>query len=96
MKRLVLAISARHFLLAAEDGAPGRVRLLGQAVQLAEGATQSWVTLTRTGSFTDPRYGEFAITPDMLGQMVSNFDARVLGNEQRQSSARVALDAHSQ
>ncbi|MDP1530321.1 MAG: phage protease [Rhodoferax sp.] len=80
MKRSILAISARHFCLAAGD-APGRVRFLSQAVTLAEGATQTWVTLTRTGSFNDPRYGNFAITPDMLGQMVANFDTRVLGQD---------------
>lgn len=81
MKRSIIANSARHILLSGEDGAPGRVRFLSQSVRLADGATQTWVTLTRTGSFTDPRYGEFAITPDMLGQMVSNFDARVLGQD---------------
>lgn len=80
MKRSILAISARHFCLSAGD-APGRVRFLSQAVQLADGATQTWVTLTRTGSFNDPRYGNFAITPDMLGQMVANFDNRVLGQD---------------
>jgi hypothetical protein len=72
--------AGRHILLAGED-VPGRVRFLSQSVQLAEGATQSWVTLTRTGNFTDPRYGEFAITADMLGQMVANFDKRVLGQD---------------
>ncbi len=52
---------------------------LSQAVLLADGATQTWVTLTRKGNFTDPRYGKFAITTDMLGQVVANFDKRVLG-----------------
>ena len=80
MKRSILAITARHFLLEAE-ATPGLVRFLSQAVTLAEGATQSWVTLTRTGNFSDPRYGDFAITSDMLGQMVANFDAHVLGQD---------------
>lgn len=79
-KSSIIAIAARHFLLAQED-APGRVRFLGQAVTLAAGVTQTWVTLTRTGNFTDPRYGKFAITPEMLGQMVTNFDNRVLGQD---------------
>lgn len=70
----------RHMLLAAVS-TPGVVRFLSQAVQVAAGATQSWVTLTRTGNFTDPRYGEFAITLEMLGQMVANFDKRVLGQD---------------
>lgn len=80
MKRSIIATAARHFLLAQED-VPGRVRFLSQSVTLADNATQTWVTLTRTGNFSDPRYGEFAITPDMLAQMVSNFDKRVLGQD---------------
>ena len=60
---------------------PGVVRFLSQAVTLAEGAKQTWVTLTRTGNFSDPRYGDFAITLEMLSQMVANFDARVLGQD---------------
>ena len=80
MKRSIIAMAARHFLLA-EGDAPGRVRFLSQAVVLAEGATQTWVTLTRTGNFSDPRYGDFTITLDMLGQMVGNFDKRVLGQD---------------
>lgn len=80
MKRSIIAIAVRHMLLEAE-ATPGRVRFLSQAVQLADGATQTWVTLTRTGNFSDPRYGDFAITPEMLAQMVTNFDARVLGQD---------------
>lgn len=33
--------------------------------------------MTRTGSFTDPRYDRFEITPTML--MVRNFEAGVCG-----------------
>lgn len=71
--------SGRHFLLS--EAVPGRVRFLGLQVELADGAQQSWVTVTRTGSFTDPRYGRFEITGDMLRQMVSNFDAKVFGQD---------------
>lgn len=73
---------ARHIFLS-EDGnpAPGLVRFLSLEVNLAEGDTSSWVTVTRTGSFTDPRYGKFDITPAMLAQMVTNFEARVLGQD---------------
>ena len=39
------------------------------------------MTVTRTGTFTDPRYGSFDITPAMLAQMVANFEARVLGQD---------------
>lgn len=79
---LVALDQGRHILLAEGDGAPGVVRVLGHGtVELAEGQTQSWVTVTRTGNFTDPRYGNFAITPTMLEQMVGNFNARVLGQD---------------
>lgn len=72
---------ARHFRLSEEDGQPGTVRFLSQRIELADGATQSWVTITRTGTFTDPRYGKFDITPAMLSQMVDNFDKGVLGQD---------------
>jgi len=36
------------------------------------------VTLTRTGDFSDPRYGKFSITLAMLQQMARDFDARVV------------------
>ena len=57
------------------------MRYLSGRIELAEGATTSWVTVTRTGTFTDPRYGQFDITPAMLAQMVANFEARVLGQD---------------
>ena len=70
----------RHFLL--EQGlAPGTVRFLSQAIELADMSKPSWVTVTRTGDFSDPRYGNFSITPLMLAQMVSNFDKRVTGQD---------------
>lgn len=73
---------ARRILLAEDDGAaPGLVRFLSTQISLADGARTSWVTVTRTGTFTDPRYGEFSITPAMLAQMVANFDGRVLGQD---------------
>lgn len=74
------APEGRHFLL--EDGAtPGVVRFLTQSIALAEGEKQTWITVTRTGDFTDPRYDKFSITPLMLTQMVSNFDKRVVGQD---------------
>lgn len=71
---------ARHILLS-EQSAPCLVRFLSVPVQLADGAKTSWVTVTRTGTFTDPRYGQFEITRSMLLQMVANFDKRVLGQD---------------
>ncbi len=78
------AVPARHIRLGADDetqGQPGLVRFLSQRIELADGQTQSWVTVTRTGNFTDPRYGEFMITPTHLQQMVENFDKRTLGQD---------------
>ena len=69
----------RVLKLADGDG-PSR-RVMSHAVELAEGVSRSWVTVTRTGSFTDPRYGRFDITSTMLSQMVRNFDAGVYGQE---------------
>jgi hypothetical protein len=71
---------ARHIFLA-EGDSPGLVRFLSLPITLADGAKTSWVTVTRTGTFTDPRYGSFDITPAMLAQMVSNFESRVLGQD---------------
>src|SRR5690349_2904736 len=39
------------------------------------------VTITRTGTFTDPRYGKFDITLAMLNTMVKNFRANVIGQD---------------
>ena len=61
---------------------PGAVRFLsGLQVKLADGKTTSWVTVTRTGKFSDPRYGAFDISREMLLSMVSNFDARTYGQD---------------
>jgi hypothetical protein len=65
------------------EAAPDRtVRFLsGLHVQLEEGAAKSWVTVTRTGNFRDPRYGEFAITRELLLSMVANFEAKTYGQD---------------
>lgn len=42
---------------------------------------RSWVTLTRTGTFSDPRYGEFEISRPMLLAMVENFNKGVYGQQ---------------
>lgn len=47
---------------------------------LSEGKTIT-LTVTRTGKFYDPRYGDFEITKDMLLSMVKNFDANVYGQK---------------
>ncbi|MEQ1659440.1 MAG: phage protease, partial [Hylemonella sp.] len=91
MKRSIIALAALAGLAAhaavgrqislAEGDTPGVVRFISQAIELADGAKQSWVTITRTGDFSDPRYGDFKITPTHLDQMVSNFNNRVLGQD---------------
>ncbi len=76
------APEGRHFKLEG-NAPPGTVRVLdSQAIALSDDTSKpSWVTVTRTGDFTDPRYGAFSITPTMLSQMVSNFDKRVTGQD---------------
>lgn len=81
---LASAVPARHIRLSDDDttnNPPGVVRFLSHRIELAEGAKQSWITLTRTGNFSDPRYGDFMITPTHLQQMVDNFDKRTLGQD---------------
>lgn len=73
---------ARHLFLSGDGtGAPDLVRFLSGELSLAEGERVKWVTVTRMGEFSDPRYGKFSITRPMLEQMVRNFDARVLGQD---------------
>lgn len=75
-----LAAGARHFLL---DDKQRRMRFVCglDGIKLGEGATRSEVTITRTGSFSDPRYGRFDITRDMLLSMVRNFEAGTYGQD---------------
>lgn len=63
------------------EGSQRTLRMLAEFTAPGEGKTTSWVTLTRTGSFTDPRYGRFEITRDMLLSMVRNFDAQTFGQD---------------
>jgi len=61
---------------------PGTVRFLsGLHVNLEEGKKTSWVTVTRTGTFSDPRYGKFEISRQMLLAMVANFENNAYGQE---------------
>ncbi len=61
----------------------GTLRFLsGMPMPALDGAAPtSWVTLTRTGTFRDPRYGEFEITRQMLSAMVENFRKGAYGQE---------------
>lgn len=72
--------TAPRILRLADGDGPAR-RIIGAEVKLAEGVTRSVVTITRAGTFSDPRYGTFDITPAMLAEMVRNFDARAAGQD---------------
>lgn len=75
-----MKLKPRIIKLSAET--PEAVRFLsGLHVNLEEGKKTSWVTLTRVGKFSDPRYGSFDITRDMLLAMVDNFVKNVVGQE---------------
>ena len=74
----------RVIRLSEAQGMGRTVRCVSSLVALAlgdEAAPERWVTVTRTGDFTDPRYGRFSITPAMLAEMVKNFDAGVYGQK---------------
>lgn len=64
-------------------GSVGAVRFISALgeVTLAEDKKTSWVTVTRTGDFNDPRYGQFSITRALLDQMVKNFAERTYGQD---------------
>ncbi|MEN6535241.1 MAG: phage protease, partial [Bryobacteraceae bacterium] len=57
------------------------VRFVSESIRLGEDQPTSWVTVTRTGEFSDPRYGKFSITPAMLAEMVKNFTGQAYGQD---------------
>ena len=71
---------SRIFRLSESETKTLRV-LSAQATLPQSGKGTSWVTVTRTSSFTDPRYGRFEITPTMLSSMVANFEAGIVGQD---------------
>lgn len=77
-----ISAGGRHFKL--EGGPPDGVRRFVSPIKnlsLDGEKPQTWETLTRAGTFYDPRYDNFEITRDMLLQMVSNFDKGTYGQE---------------
>jgi len=70
---------ARTLLL--DDPNPHALRVFAGVVDLAEGQTQSWETITRVVFMKDSRYGSINIDSDMLDSMIRNFDAQVYGQE---------------
>lgn len=77
MKRSYLAAGV---ILALSSSAPqGVIYLLSDAVKVDTSTKRSIVTITRTGKFNDPRYGEFELTQQMFDSMTCNFNQGVLG-----------------
>lgn len=72
---VVLALSA-----AQHDGA---IHLLSHAVKVDTNSSnkRTVVTITRTGKFFDPRYGEFERTQPMFDSMIKNFNENVFGQD---------------
>ncbi|MCR8922654.1 phage protease [Dasania sp. GY-MA-18] len=71
-----------HTVIALSDGSNRKSRrVISTEIQLAEGASNSVVDITRTGTFSHPRYGRFSITLAMLQSMVKNFEARTFGQD---------------
>lgn len=70
----------RHIKLSGMAEGPVRV-LADVSVSDRNGNPSSWITLTRTGHFSDPRYGEFDITHSMLMKMAENFNNGVFGQD---------------
>ncbi|WP_422452436.1 phage protease [Endozoicomonas sp. ALC066] len=72
----------RHLQLKEQDDLSQRIRILTDALSLsAEDSPQSWVTLTRTGSFYHPQYGRFEHTRQLLEDLIKNFNGNVYGQD---------------
>jgi hypothetical protein len=68
------------YQLAASSDHPHR-RAISERFDARQLAERKPATVTRTGQFWDPRYGEFEITPAMLAEMVRNFNQRTYGQD---------------
>jgi len=74
-------MSIRNTIKLATATTKDSIRFISEAVTLSASAKTTSVTVTRTGTFTDPRYGTFDITLAMLQQMVRNFESNTYGQE---------------
>jgi phage I-like protein len=93
MRVLSLGIASRRIIGAALMAAttriikleasahPDAVRVLTSVVSLDGDTRTSWVTLTKAGRYSDPRYGEFEISKAMLLSMIDNFKAGTFGQQ---------------
>jgi len=57
------------------------IRFLSSSVSVEADRKTSVVTISRTGTFTDPRYGEFTLSAEMFEHMVKNFNEGVFGQD---------------
>ncbi|WP_027252099.1 hypothetical protein [Photobacterium halotolerans] len=76
-------LSASVVLALSAAPASGAIHLLSDAVKVDthSSSKRSVVTITRTGKFYDPRYGEFELTQQMFDALVKNFNENVYGQE---------------
>lgn len=80
---LALPVSAPRVISLEADAPEGARRFVSELKNLSLDGDRptTWETITRTGTFHDPRYGEFEITRPMLLQMVQNFEKGTYGQE---------------
>ncbi|AYV20500.1 hypothetical protein [Vibrio mediterranei] len=74
-------LAASVVLALSSSTAQGVIHLLSDAVKVDTSNKRSIVTITRTGTFHDPRYGEFELTQQMFDSMIKNFNEGVFGQE---------------
>ncbi|WP_020396112.1 hypothetical protein [Thiolinea disciformis] len=71
----------RHFKLEESSSAHLRRLVLADAVKLAPEQLSSTITVLRTGKFTHSQYGDFEVTPQLLQELVNNFQANAYGQK---------------
>ena len=65
-----------------KESEPGNsIRILSDAVSVDADRPQSWVTITRTGTYHHPKYGQFEISRHTLSEMIRNFQANTYGQD---------------
>lgn len=79
-------------ILALDSAAKGPIALVSDEIRnpsSVDAGNTVTVTITRAGTFTDPRYGTFTLSNEMFDQMIENFNKNVFGQ-------KIALDvAHN-
>jgi len=64
-----------------ESSTPNHVRLLSETVFLSEGIQKSWVTLTRSGHFHHPKFGQFDHNRQLFESFIKNFKGNIYGQD---------------